>query len=63
MLNGRYDFIRPVETSQVPMFRLLGTPERDKRHILFDTGHVLLQHQDIKETLDWFDKYLGPTSK
>jgi DNA-binding winged helix-turn-helix (wHTH) protein len=62
MLNGRYDSIGPVHTAQVPMFRLLGTPERDKRHILFDTGHVLLQHQDIKETLDWFDKYLGPTS-
>ena len=26
MLNGRYDYIFPQETSQLPMFRLLGTP-------------------------------------
>ncbi len=23
----------------------------------------IIQHQDIKETLDWFDKHLGTTSK
>ncbi len=62
MLNGRYDFLGPVETAQAPMFRLLGVPEKDKRHVLFDTGHVVLRYQVIKETLDWFDKYLGPTS-
>lgn len=29
MLNGRYDFPHPVETDQVPLFRLMGTPRKD----------------------------------
>ena len=63
MLNGRYDLFYPAETDQVPMFRLLGAPPGDKRYVLFDAGHVLLQQNDMKETLEWFDKYLGPTGK
>jgi eukaryotic-like serine/threonine-protein kinase len=61
MLNGRYDLLYPPETDQLPMFRLLGTPERHKRYVSFDAGHVLLQQQDMKETLEWFDRYLGAT--
>ena len=30
MLNGRDDFTFPIETSQEPLFRLLGTPAADK---------------------------------
>jgi dienelactone hydrolase len=63
MLSGRYSFPQPVEISQVPLFRLLGTPEKDKRHLLFDSGSRGPTHQYIKETLDWFDRYLGPVSK
>ena len=63
MLNGRDDLFNPAETDQVPMFRLLGTAPRDKRYVLFDAGHVLLQQNDMKETLEWFDKYLDPTGK
>jgi hypothetical protein len=63
MLNGRYSFPEPVETSQVPLFRLLGTPEKDKRHLLFESGSRGPTHQYIKETLDWFDRYLGPVSR
>lgn len=61
MLNGRYDFVEPVETSQRPMFDLLGTPAADKRHVIFETGHAVVTLQPmIKEVLDWLDKYLGP---
>jgi len=61
MLNGRYDFVEPVETSQQPMFDLLGTPAADKRHVIFETGHAVVTIQPmIKEVLDWLDKYLGP---
>jgi len=42
------------------MFRLLGTPERDKRHALFESGHIVPKNFVIKEVLDWFDRYLGP---
>jgi len=62
MVNGRDDFRFPLETSQRPMFRLLGTPEKDKRHVVLDGGHLSpAGRPDImKEILDWLDRYLGP---
>lgn len=61
MLNGREDFMRPVEISQRPLLRLLGAPEKDKRHVLFEGGHLPPRIQGvIKEILDWLDRYLGP---
>jgi dienelactone hydrolase len=63
MLNGRYDFFYPVETSQVPMFRLLGTPKEHKRHVIFEAGHVIPRNDAIRETLSWFDRYFGPVKR
>ena len=60
MVNGRYDFDTPLNTSQRPLFRWLGTLPKDKRNALFDTGHVPPRNEIIKETLDWLDRYLGP---
>ena len=60
MLNGRYDFFFPVETAQLPMFRLLGTPKEHKRYQLYDTAHMIPYNEWIKETLNWLDRYLGP---
>jgi len=60
MLNGRYDQFFPYDTAQIPMFRLLGTPPEQKRHIIYDTGHFVPKTQLIKEALDWLDRYLGP---
>src|SRR6266404_2478370 len=60
MINGRYDFVIPLETCQEPMFRLFGVPDQDKRHVLFDTGHAPPQLPVMKETLNWLDHYLGP---
>jgi hypothetical protein len=61
LIGGRYDFLAPMETSQMPLLRLLGAPEEDKRLAPFDTGHVVLPGPEmIKEVLDWFDRYLGP---
>jgi dipeptidyl aminopeptidase/acylaminoacyl peptidase len=65
MLNGRNDFLFPLHGSQLPLFRLLGAPEKDKRHVLFDGGHDLtlaFRDQVIKEVLDWLDRYLGPVT-
>jgi formylglycine-generating enzyme required for sulfatase activity/dienelactone hydrolase/predicted Ser/Thr protein kinase len=59
MLNGRYDFTFPVEIAQLPMYRLLGTPEKDKRYVPYDTGHTFLPIEFAKESLAWLDKYLG----
>jgi formylglycine-generating enzyme required for sulfatase activity len=62
MLNGRDDFIFPVETHQRPLFEALGTQKPDKVFGQFDGGHAnLLTRPDlIGEILDWLDKYLGP---
>jgi pimeloyl-ACP methyl ester carboxylesterase len=60
MVNGRYDFVMPSATSQEPMFRLLGVPERDKRLVQFDTGHMPLMQDLMREVLNWFDQRLGP---
>jgi len=63
LLNGRYDFFFPVDTSQIPLFRLLGTPEKDKRQVIFESGHAVPAKDLIRESLDWLDKYLGPVRK
>jgi eukaryotic-like serine/threonine-protein kinase len=60
MLNGQYDHYFPVESSQQPMFRLLGTPPDRKRQVISEGGHFVPRPQLVKETLDWLDRYLGP---
>jgi dienelactone hydrolase len=60
MLNGRYDHFFPVQTSQDPMFRLLGTPPARKRHVLYDGGHFVPRTILFSEVLEWLDRYLGP---
>jgi cephalosporin-C deacetylase-like acetyl esterase len=60
MINGRYDNFFPVESLQEPMFRLLGTSPKDKRHVVFDSGHVPPNELLMKEMLEWLDHYLGP---
>jgi formylglycine-generating enzyme required for sulfatase activity/dienelactone hydrolase len=63
MINGRYDHLFLVETSQNRLFDLLGTPGQDKRHLLFDSGHFNFpRHQVATEVTDWFDRYLGPAA-
>jgi len=64
MINGRYDYGLPVETLQKPFFDLLGTPDGDKRHVVFDAGHWPFPRGEfIRENLAWLDKYLGPVSR
>jgi dienelactone hydrolase len=63
MLNGRYDHFFPVESSQIPFFKLLGTPEKDKRQVIYETGHAVPRKEFIRESLDWLDRYLGPVRR
>ena len=60
MINGRDDFLYPLETSQKPLFRFLGALPEHKRHAVFESGHVVPRNAMIKESLDWLDRYLGP---
>jgi dienelactone hydrolase len=65
MLNGRYDYTFPVDSSQKPFFRWLGTPERDKRHVVYDAAHDVMVNRTevVKEVLSWLDQYLGPVAR
>ncbi len=63
LLGGRYDYIFPFETHQKPFIARLGTPEEDKLHIVFDTGHwasstAVHRNDVIQERQDWLDRYL-----
>ena len=58
--SGTRPFFFPLETSQQPLFALLGVKPSDKRHIVVDGGHYPPQDLLVKETVDWLDRYLGP---
>jgi eukaryotic-like serine/threonine-protein kinase len=60
MVNGRYDQFFPLATSQNVMFGSLGTKEKDKHRVIFESGHIPPHDQMVKEILDWLDRYQGP---
>lgn len=42
------------------MYRLLGTPLKDKQHLLYDVpGHSVPWDAAAKDALSWLDQYLG----
>ena len=42
------------------MMELLGTPKEHKKRVLLDGGHVPNDFRGlVRETLDWYDRYLG----
>ena len=62
MLNGRFDFVFPLETNQVPFFEMLATPAANKRHVVYEAGHFAFPLGDaIRENVAWLDRHLGPT--
>ena len=63
ILNGELDFFFPAETSQRPLFDLLGTPAADKKRLVFPGGHSVPRTEQIKESLQWLDRYLGPVKR
>ena len=58
LFNGHYDFFFPVDSTQLPFFNLLGT--KQKKRIMYETGHNVPRNELIKESLDWYDQWLGP---
>jgi len=60
ILDGKYDTLSPYETSQEPMFDLLGTPPERKQLKSYETDHIPPRNEFVKETLAWLDRYLGP---
>ena len=64
MVNGRFDHVISLEGQQRPMFEQLGTSPKDKRFVLLDFGHGSPPRAEtLRETLGWFDKYLGPPGR
>jgi eukaryotic-like serine/threonine-protein kinase len=62
MVNGSFDFLFPLDSSQQPLFDLLDTTE--KRHLVSDRGHgsFVYANDEIRVVLDWLDKHLGPVN-
>ncbi|MFI5180514.1 MAG: protein kinase [Thermoanaerobaculia bacterium] len=65
MVNGRYDEVFPLEQTQLPLFRALGTSPENKSHVVVDSGHALqgYEREVIKVNLEWLDRHLGPVRK
>ncbi|MBI3475234.1 MAG: protein kinase [Acidobacteria bacterium] len=61
MVNGKYDFTFSLERAQNPLFRMLGSPAADKRHVVLDSPHDVTDKRTelVQEVLGWLDKYLG----
>jgi dienelactone hydrolase len=65
MVNGRYDYVFSLELSQDPLFNMLGSPKKDKQHLVLETPHDVTEQrpQLVKAVLDWLDRYLGPVNE
>jgi serine/threonine protein kinase/dienelactone hydrolase len=64
MISGRYDRTFPLDSSQSPFFYFLGTSGKDKKQVIYETGHgAFPRPAAVRECLEWLDKYLGPVQK
>ena len=60
MINGRNDFVFPLETSQQPLFDLLGTAPADKIKIVYDGDHNQIPSALVnRDIANWLDARLG----
>ena len=45
--------------SKIPLFEALGTPEEYRDHAVFDSGHNLPRHEQIRVMLNWLDRHFA----
>ena len=62
LLGGRYDFSKSIEQQQA-FYDLLGTPEVDKRWILYESTYNIPSADLFNESHAWLDQYFGPVEK
>jgi dienelactone hydrolase len=62
MFSGEFDPMVPRENA-TRYFDLIGTPAARKRQVWAIGGHFVPRALVIRETLDWLDRYLGPTRR
>ena len=55
LLNGRYDYFFPYQSSQLPLYNLLNLDKENKRHVVVEEAHYVPQHLVIEETLNWIN--------
>jgi len=62
MINGHDDVLFPLETAQVPLFNLLGSPANKKKHKTYPGSHSIFGSYDelVRDTDDWLDEQFGP---
>ena len=53
LLNGRYDFYFPYQSSQLPLYNLMDLNDNNKRHVVVDYAHYVPMHIVRDETLKW----------
>ena len=63
MIGGRYDFELPFESTQRPLFELLGPPPGHKHFAILETGHAVPTADLQRTLLPWLDRYLGPVAR
>ena len=60
MVNGKSDFVFPMETSQVPLFNLLGTPNEEKKKVEYEGDHYQIPATEVtRDIVNWLDEKLG----
>jgi serine/threonine protein kinase len=57
--SGRYDDVFPLQAMAMPFVERLGTPAEHKRHLIYESQHYIPRAEQIKETLNWLDRYFG----
>jgi len=62
MLGGRYDNNATMEWQQA-FYDFLGTPESDKKWMVYETTHWIPRKDYVNESLNWLDKYFGPVNQ
>ena len=53
LLNGRYDYFFPYQSSQLPLYNLLNLDNENKRHVVVEEAHYVPSHIAVEETLNW----------
>ena len=56
LLNGRYDYFFPYETSQLPLYNLMDLDKNNKRHVVVEYAHYVPYHIVAEETINWINR-------
>jgi dienelactone hydrolase len=62
MISGEYDPFVPVQDARTS-YEVIGTAAEDKRMVVAPSGHFAPYSLLVRESLAWYDKYLGVPRK